>query len=138
MPDHLSIADLRGDWLVQDGSIERVVTLDCEGVGDYTWQDGTIRTTRLEGHSWHGTWHQAGNDREGAFHVQLTKDGSRAEGRWWYTRIGNEPRPSRDDGGTFTLQRMDKTQAANHPTRTACASTYDTETSGQPVSSSYP
>lgn len=129
-----SIADLSGDWLVQDGSVERVITLDCEGAGDYQWQDGTIRTTKLDGRSWHGTWHQAANDREGGFLAELSEDGSRAEGRWWYSRIGTDHLPSKDKGGPFSLERL---ESVRHPTASPCAMTNKAQGSEDSPSASY-
>lgn len=130
----VSIADLRGEWLVQDGSVERVIMLDCEGSGNYQWQNGTIRTTKLEGRSWHGTWHQTANDREGGFLAQLNEDGSQAEGRWWYSRIGTENLPSKDKGGAFSLERL---ESVHHRKALPCSMTKEIQGSGDSPSASY-
>ena len=96
---------LSGEWEVSDGSLEKTITIDCTGTGHYGWQDGRVITTTVAGNYWAGTWIQSGNDREGGFEVQLSDDRSKAEGRWWYSRIGGQHFTAGERGDTFTLMR---------------------------------
>jgi hypothetical protein len=96
---------LAGEWELSDGNIEGTLSLDCQGMGRYDWQDGRVVTTIVRDHYWAGTWHQAGNDREGGFEVLLSDDRTRAEGHWWYSRIGDERFVPGERGGAFRLTR---------------------------------
>lgn len=100
---------LAGEWEYEDGVVV-TLTLDAEGNGPYPWKDGRFETHRLNGHAWEGMWIQQENDREGGFSVELSPDYSEGDGRWWYTRIGNDHVP-RERGGTFHLTR--KSSALN-------------------------
>ena len=98
--------DLSGDWEVQEEERSYVATLDAHGNGTYTWQNGGITTTSFAENRWRGTWRQDGNDREGGFDVLLSADGTRAEGKWWYTRVGQQIIPPEEWGGNFTWKRL--------------------------------
>ena len=81
-------------------------TLDEHGNGPYTWQGGQLTTTQYDDRRWQGTWTQPGNDREGAFEVILSEDGTEARGIWWYTRVGTrENIPARQHGGSYLWKR---------------------------------
>src|SRR5574341_190669 len=96
---------LAGTWQVSDGSFAQTVVLDCEGTGRYAWQYGKVVTTKVEGDYWVGTWHQSGNDREGGFAVHVSDDRAKAEGHWWYSRIGEKHFRPGEEGDTLTLTR---------------------------------
>lgn len=98
--------DVGGRWTVQETDRSYEATLDARGHGTYTWQGGQIRTTRLEGRAWEGTWHQPGNDREGGFELRLSEDGTEAEGAWWYTRVDSRRVPAREWGGPYVWKRI--------------------------------
>ena len=98
--------DLSGNWEIQEEERSYVATLDAEGNGTYTWQNGQITTTSSVDGRWQGTWQQPGNDREGGFEVVLSADRSRAEGKWWYTRVGQQIIPPEEWGGDFTWKRL--------------------------------
>ena len=97
--------DPSGDWEYEEQGRSTVLTLDIHGNGRYAWKDGRIITTRIDGQTWHGRWVQARNDREGGFELTLTDDYREAEGRWWYTRIGDDAEPTKK-GGRFRLIRL--------------------------------
>lgn len=94
---------LAGEWEYEDGAVV-TLTLDAQGNGPYPWKGGRFETYRLDGHAWEGMWIQQENDREGGFSVELSSDFSEGDGRWWYTRIGNDHSPTQK-GGTFHLMR---------------------------------
>jgi hypothetical protein len=98
--------DLSGDWEIQEEERSYVATLDRDGNGSYTWQNGQITTTAYSDNRWQGTWRQPGNDREGGFDVMLSDDGRSAKGTWWYTRVGQQVIPPGEWGGDFTWQRL--------------------------------
>jgi hypothetical protein len=97
--------NLGGSWRVQETDRAYDATLDADGNGTYTWQGGRIKTTRLDGGTWEGTWHQPGNDREGGFHMVLSDDGTQAQGSWWYTRVDSRKVPPREWGGPYLWRR---------------------------------
>ncbi|WP_455244905.1 hypothetical protein [Petrachloros mirabilis] len=101
---------LAGEWEYEDGAVV-TLTLDEQGNGTYPWKDGRFETTALSDHSWHGMWYQKENDREGGFAVKFSPDYSDGEGRWWYTRIGEDHSPAQE-GGTFHLTRKSAKTAA--------------------------
>lgn len=105
-PDHV---DLSGEWAiteVEDNKQYRA-TLDTHGNGPYTWQGGEIVTTQYDDRRWQGTWKQTENDREGAFEVVLSEDGTEAKGIWWYVRVGTRSNiPPRQHGGTYLWKRL--------------------------------
>jgi hypothetical protein len=78
--------------------------LNAEGKGAYEWEEGRFETLSLENRTWTGVWIQEGNDREGEFKLTFSDDSSVAEGKWWYTRIGNDKNPIQP-GGTFRMSR---------------------------------
>lgn len=96
---------LAGRWAYQEAGFSYTLILDREGKGRYDWQRGRFVTTGLDERVWQGTWHQPGNDREGGFEIQLAPDFMKGEGRWWYTRIGDQTDPIKP-GGTFRLRRL--------------------------------
>ena len=98
--------DLSGNWEIQEEERSYVATLDADGTGTYTWQNGQITTTSFADGRWQGAWQQPGNDREGGFEVLFSADGSRAEGKWWYTRVGQQIIPPGEWGGDFTWKRL--------------------------------
>ncbi|MGH7233245.1 MAG: nuclear transport factor 2 family protein [Nitrospiraceae bacterium] len=99
--------DLSGEWDIQEEDKSYKATLDREGNGSYTWQHGRIITTEFADRKWHGTWHQPGNDREGAFEVLLSDDETEARGVWWYTRVGDRMNiPHRQWGGSYVWKRL--------------------------------
>jgi hypothetical protein len=106
---HLAVAtqktDLSGDWEIQEEERSYIATLDRDGNGSYTWQNGQITTTAYSDNRWQGIWQQPGNDREGGFDVMLSDDGTSAKGTWWYTRVGQQMIPPGEWGGDFTWKR---------------------------------
>ena len=94
-----------GVWIYEDKLVTGEARLDERGNGKYPWKRGYFVTETWEGGVWKGTWHQPGNDREGGFELQLSEDLLHAEGRWWYTRIGEDTSPEKP-GGKFTLTRV--------------------------------
>jgi hypothetical protein len=100
---------LAGEWEYEDGAVV-TLTLDEQGHGSYAWKDGRFDTTVLTGQMWQGLWSQRENDREGGFSVEFSPDFSEGEGRWWYTRIGEDRSPAQK-GGTFHLSRKSESTA---------------------------
>lgn len=100
--------DVSGEWditEVEDNKRYRA-TLDAHGNGPYTWQGGQIVTTQVHDRRWQGNWRQSENDREGAFELVLSEDGTEAKGIWWYTRVGTRDNiPSRQHGGSYLWKR---------------------------------
>ncbi|WP_155969877.1 hypothetical protein [Nitrospira japonica] len=94
---------LAGEWEYEEGAVV-ILRLDEQGNGTYAWKDGRFTTTALTGRIWEGLWSQRENDREGGFRVEFSPDFSEGEGRWWYTRIGQDHTPSQK-GGTFHVSR---------------------------------
>ena len=94
---------LAGEWEYEEGAVV-LLKLDEQGNGAYAWKEGRFETTALNGLTWHGIWVQRENDREGGFTVEFLPDFSEGEGRWWYTRIGEDHAP-RQKGGTFHVTR---------------------------------
>lgn len=108
---------LAGEWDVSDGAIEKTIVLDCQGGGRYAWQNGKVSTTSVRGNHWTGTWHQSKNDREGGFEVVLSEDRAKAEGRWWYSRIGEARFEPGERGGEFNMDRPLRTTVARDDCR---------------------
>jgi len=103
----VATANLGGEWEIQEEDRSYKATLDAKGNGAYTWQGGTITTTKFSDRQWEGTWHQPGNDREGGFEVLLSEDGAQAKGVWWYTRVGDKANiPPRRWGGSYSWTRL--------------------------------
>ena len=105
--------DLSGNWEIQEEERSYVATLDADGNGTYTWQNGQITTTSSVDGRWQGTWQQPGNDREGGFEVLLSADRTHAEGKWWYTRVGQQIIPPGEWGGDFTWKRLSPVPASS-------------------------
>ena len=102
LPQH--IHELAGVWEYEDQTGTYSITLNEEGKGPYDWKGGWFETHELKEGVWKGMWFQAGNDREGGFELKWSDDSPVAQGRWWYTRIGQDHNPL-EPGGTFTMQR---------------------------------
>ena len=103
-----------GNWEYEEQGQSVVLTLDPQGNGTYPWKKGRFFTHQLAGRSWTGSWQQTGNNREGGFELTLSEDFSRAEGRWWYTRIGNDHSPTKT-GGRFSLYRLSDEDLSDNP-----------------------
>ncbi|MDQ6735093.1 MAG: nuclear transport factor 2 family protein [Nitrospirota bacterium] len=102
-----SSIDVSGEWAIQEEDKTYQAVLDASGNGSYTWQQGTLVTTRLNDGYWEGVWQQSGNDREGGFEVRLSEDGMTARGTWWYTRVGSRSNiPPRQWGGGYRWTRL--------------------------------
>jgi len=106
---------LAGEWEYEEGAVVTLL-LDEQGNGTYAWKDGRFATTALKGRIWEGLWSQRENDREGGFQVEFSSDFSEGEGRWWYTRIGQDRSPSQK-GGTFHVTRKSESAARDDVTR---------------------
>mgnify|MGYP000880868257 FL=1 len=102
---------LAGEWDYEEMAVVRLV-LDEEGNGIYDWKKGHFHTSAFDGRHWEGTWLQEENDREGGYVVEFSPDLSEGEGRWWYTRIGDDRAPA-TKGGTFRLSRRTASFAAS-------------------------
>ncbi len=99
--------NLTGEWEIQEEDKAYQATLDAKGNGPYNWQEGRLQTEKAVDRLWSGTWHQKGNDREGAFEVLLSEDGKTADGVWWYLRVGTQKNiPPREWGGTYKIKRL--------------------------------
>lgn len=104
-----SLADLSGDWEILEVEDDKryKATLDKSGNGPYTQHGGRFTTTTFTDRLWQGTWQQPGNDREGAFELLLSEDGTQAKGVWWYSRVGTHKNiPPREHGGTYQWKRL--------------------------------
>ena len=101
---------LAGQWEYEDGAVV-ILSLDEDGNGTYPWMEGRFETTALDDHTWQGLWFQEENNREGGFTVKFSHDFSEGEGRWWYTRIGEDSAPNQK-GGTFRLSRKSQETAS--------------------------
>jgi hypothetical protein len=101
--------NLSGVWQILEEDKSYTATLDKDGNGTYTHDGGEIRTTRVDGRIWQGTWSQTGettgSSREGGFRLVLSQDGSKADGEWWYTRVGDRVIPPHQYGGTYHFIR---------------------------------
>jgi len=110
------IIDLSGQWEIQEEDKSYRATLDEKGNGTYTWQGGTLTTSKVSEGLWAGKWVQAGNDREGEFEVLLSEDMETAQGVWWYTRVGeHQTIPPREWGGSYLFKRVDTSSADQNP-----------------------
>ena len=107
--------DLSGEWEVTEieDNKKYVATLDAHGNGPYTWQEGQFSTTSYDDRRWQGSWKQTGNDREGAFEIVMSEDGTEAKGIWWYVRVGTRDNiPPRQHGGSYLWKRLTPPPAA--------------------------
>lgn len=110
------VVDLTGEWEIQEDDKSYRASLDKDGSGPYSWQDGQITTHGLADRKWHGTWQQPGNDREGGFELLLSEDGMEAKGVWWYTRVGDRKNiPPRQWGGSYVWKRLKGSPSAPAP-----------------------
>lgn len=98
--------DVSGVWEVAEEERTYQATVDSTGSGTYTWQNGVIFGSTIEGARWSASWRQSGNDREGGFAIELSTDGASAKGRWWYSRVGTQVIPDPDFGGDFTWRKL--------------------------------
>ena len=106
VPDNV---DLSGEWEVTEVEDNKkyIATLNAQGNGPYTWQGGQFSTTSFNDRRWQDTWKQTGNDREGAFEIVLSEDGTQAKGIWWYVRVGTRDNiPPRQHGGSYLWKRL--------------------------------
>ncbi|MBX9658479.1 MAG: nuclear transport factor 2 family protein [Nitrospiraceae bacterium] len=104
-----SVADLSGEWEILEVEDDKryKATLDKSGNGPYTQHGGHFTTTKFADRLWQGTWQQPGNDREGAFELLLSEDGTQAKGVWWYSRVGTHKNiPPREHGGSYQWKRL--------------------------------
>ncbi|MEK7869445.1 MAG: nuclear transport factor 2 family protein [Nitrospirota bacterium] len=103
------VADLSGEWEILEVEDDKryKATLDKSGNGPYTQHGGHFTTTKFVDRLWQGTWQQPGNDREGAFELLLSEDGTQAKGVWWYSRVGTHKNiPPREHGGSYQWKRL--------------------------------
>ena len=103
------VADLSGEWEILEVEDDKryKATLDKSGNGPYTQHGGHFTTTKFADRLWQGTWQQPGNDREGAFELLLSEDGTQAKGVWWYSRVGTHKNiPPREHGGSYQWKRL--------------------------------
>ncbi len=108
--------DLSGVWEIQEEDKSYQATLNAEGSGSYTQEQGVFTTTQIDGRLWSGTWEQKGNDREGGFEVLLSEDHATAEGVWWYTRVEEHKNiPPRIYGGTYLFTRIGPAETQETP-----------------------
>jgi hypothetical protein len=105
---------LEGAWLYEEDGYLYTLQLDARGNGRYQWQNGRFLTTCLEDGHWRGRWDQPDNDREGAFEIALNSGLKEGEGRWWYTRIGEDHEPA-PGGGEFQLKRIEHNTRGYRP-----------------------
>ena len=106
--------NLSGEWEIQEEDKSYRATLDENGNGSYTWQEGIFETSSLSDGLWAGRWAQKGNDREGEFEVLLSTDLQTAQGVWWYTRVGEHHNiPPREWGGSYIMKRVPSPASAN-------------------------
>lgn len=96
---------LEGTWEYEESGQTILIRLDKHGNGAYQWKDGQFLTTSCSNGVWKGRWSQRGNDREGLFEVRLSPDGTEGDGRWWYSRIGQDLSPNHR-GGSFHIGRQ--------------------------------
>ena len=108
---NVQIHDLAGVWEYVEGDMAYSLHLNHKGNGTYEWKNGRFETTNFSNGIWKGSWHQQENDREGGFELRLSGDVQTAQGKWWYTRIGNDYKPL-EPGGTFILRRLAKPASA--------------------------
>jgi hypothetical protein len=107
--------DLSGEWDILEVEDDKryKAALDKAGNGSYTQHGGRFVTTKFADRLWQGTWQQPGNDREGAFELLLSEDGTQAKGVWWYSRVGTQKNiPPREHGGTYVWKRLTPVPAA--------------------------
>lgn len=100
-----TVEELAGAWEYVDSNGTFHLVLNEEGGGSYNWKDGRFETTELKDGVWKGKWYQAENDREGEFRLIFSVDTPVAEGKWWYTRIGDDVHPL-EPGGPFILKQL--------------------------------
>ena len=98
--------DVSGVWDIAEEERTYQATVDRTGNGTYSWQNGVLYGSKIEGTRWSGLWKQSGNDREGGFTVELSTDGTSAKGRWWYSRVGTQVIPDPDFGGDYTWRKL--------------------------------
>ena len=95
---------LAGRWRYVEQGSSFVLNLDEQASGNYAWKEGRFVSLCLDRQTLRGYWQQAENDREGGYEVRLNPDFTAGEGRWWYSRIGDQTKP-KQPGGTFKLER---------------------------------
>ncbi len=108
--------DLSGRWSISEDKKQYEAFLDVDGNGPYTQECGRLTTTEVVGRDWKGRWEQTGNDREGGFALKFSEDGQTAEGRWWYTRVGERRNiPPGQHGGPYYFKRLPPQPASAAP-----------------------
>lgn len=96
---------LAGTWEYEESGQTILITLNEYGRGTYEWKGGRFITTAFSNGVWKGLWLQQDNDREGEFEVTFPQNATEGQGRWWYTRIGDDTAPARP-GGVFQIARQ--------------------------------
>jgi len=96
---------LAGTWAYEEHGKTVLITLNEYGNGTYDWKDGRFMTATYSNGVWKGSWSQGENDRDGGFEVVLSPNKPEGNGRWWYTRIGNDTSPTQP-GGVFQIVRQ--------------------------------
>lgn len=100
-----TVEELAGAWEYVDSNGTFLLVLNEQGGGSYDWKGGRLETIELKDGVWKGKWYQAENDREGGFRLLFSADTPVAEGKWWYTRIGDDTHPL-EPGGEFMLKQL--------------------------------
>ena len=95
---------LAGLWRYLEQGSSFVLNLDEQASGNYSWKEGRFISHCLDRQTLRGYWQQSENDREGGYEVRLNRELTAGEGRWWYSRIGDQTKP-KQAGGTFKLER---------------------------------
>jgi hypothetical protein len=109
---------LAGRWRYLEQGSSYLLSLDEQGNGSYAWKDGRFVSVCLDRQTWRGHWLQSENDREGGFEVQLNRQLTAGEGRWWYSRIGEQSKPNQT-AGNFRIERMANDGRAGLPQQDA-------------------
>jgi hypothetical protein len=117
-PHGMDKSVLAGRWRYLEQGSSYLLNLDGQGNGNYAWKDGLIVSVCLDQQTWRGRWLQAENDREGGFEVQLNRELTAGEGRWWYSRIGEQAKPNQT-AGNFHVERMSSGGRAGLPQQDA-------------------
>jgi hypothetical protein len=95
---------LAGRWRYLEQGSSYLLNLDEQGNGTYSWKDGRFVSVCLDRQVLRGHWLQTENDREGGFEVNLNREMTAGDGRWWYSRIGGNQKP-KQPGGNFRIER---------------------------------
>jgi hypothetical protein len=115
---------LAGRWRYLEQGSSFALNLDGNGNGSYSWKDGRFVSLCLDRQILRGLWMQKENDREGGFEIDLNPDMTVGEGRWWYSRIGDQSKP-KHPGGDFRIERMPNDGRAGLPQQDAAGGFLD-------------